>query len=82
MFQCRQQNFETYLELFEYFKYATIVITQYDGSIGQDMGLVNHLGSKEDVQKMFLEVRLVHKSDEVLYSELNIFMHNSYINVK
>ena len=46
------------------------------------MGLVNHLGSKEDVQKMFLEVRLVHKSDEVLYSELNIFMQNSYINIK
>ena len=35
------------------------VITKYDGSIGQGSGLVNHLGSKEDAQEIFLEVRLV-----------------------
>ena len=39
------------------------VITQYDGSIGKDTGLVNHLGSKEDGQEKFLAVGLLQNSD-------------------
>ena len=46
VFRCRQKKFEKNQEFFERFKNSTRIITQYDGSIGQDMGLVNHLGSK------------------------------------
>ena len=58
------------------------IITQNDGSIGQDTGLVNHLGQKEDAQETFLSVGMVQNSDKVGYYELKIYMHSSYINVK
>ena len=56
------------------------VITQYDGSIGQETVILNQLGSKQYAQEKFLAVRLVHNSDEVRYAELKIYMHNSYVN--
>ena len=58
------------------------VITQYDGSAGQETGLNNHLGSKEDVQEKFLEVGLVQNSYEVRYSQLKIYIQDSYVNGK
>ena len=82
VFRFRQQIFEKKLDYFERFKNITSVITQYDGSIGQHMGLVNHLGSKEYAQEKFLAVRLVHNSDEVRYVELEKYMHNNYVNCK
>ena len=82
VFRFRQQKFGTNQDFFERFKNSTSVLTEYDGSIAQDMGLVNHRGSKEDVQGEFLAVGLVQKSDEVRYSELRIYMHNNYVNVK
>ena len=63
VFRCRKHKFETNQYYFESFKDATSIITQYDGSIGQDRGLVNQLGSKEDVQEKFLAVGLIHNSD-------------------
>ena len=44
--RCRKQKLETNQEYFESFKNDMKIITQYDGSIGKDTGLVNHLGSK------------------------------------
>ena len=55
-------------------------ITKYYGSIRQDTGLVNHLGSKEDAQEKLLAVGMVHNSDKVRYAELKIYMHNRYVN--
>ena len=46
----------------ERFKKATYVAVQYDSSIVQGMGFVNHLGSKEDAQEKFLAVKLVQNS--------------------
>ena len=46
------------------------------------MGLVKYLGSKEDAQKHFLVVGLVHKPDKIIHTELNKYMHNSYVNGK
>ena len=46
------------------------IITQYYGSIVQDTGLVNHLGSKEDAQKKFLAFELIQKSDKEIYDDL------------
>ena len=43
-------------------------ITKYYGSIRQDTGLVNHLGSKEDAQEKLLAVGMVHNSDKVRYA--------------
>ena len=65
VFQYRQYKFGRNQELFERFKNATSVITQYDGSIEQNTGLVNHLGSKEYAQEKFLEFGLVQNPDEV-----------------
>ena len=59
VFWCRQKKFETNQEYFERFKNATGVITQYDGSIGQETGLVVHPVLKEDAQETFLAVGLV-----------------------
>ena len=78
--RCRQHRFETKQEYFGSFNNATSVISQHAGSIGQDAGLVIHLGSKEDTQEKFLEVRLVHKSDEERYADIKLYMHNTYIN--
>ena len=55
------------------------VITQYGGSIRQDTGLVNHLGSKEVSQRKSLAVRIVHNYDKVSYSELKQYIHNIYV---
>ena len=44
--------------------------------------LVIHFGSKKDAQEKFLEVILIQNSYKVRYSELNICMHNSYVNGK
>ena len=52
VFWCRQQKIETNQEYFERFKNAMSIITQHEGSIGQETGLVNHLGSKEDTQEI------------------------------
>ena len=41
------------------------VITKHDRSIGLSMGLVNHLGPKEDSHEKFLAVGMVQKSDEL-----------------
>ena len=46
------------------------------------MILVNHLGSKEDAQEKFLAVGMVQNSDEVIYTELKLYMHNSYVSDK
>ena len=56
------------------------VITQHGGSIVQEPGLVNNLGSKEDAKETFLAVKMVQSSDEIIYSELKQYMHNRYIN--
>ena len=53
------------------------VITQYGGSIGQELVLVNKLVSKEDDQENFLAVKMVQSSDKIIYSELKQYMHNS-----
>ena len=65
MLRCRQHKFETNQEYFERFKNATGVITQYDGPIGKDTGLISHIGSEEDAQEKFLAVGMVQKSDEL-----------------
>ena len=80
MFCCRKHKFETNQEYFDIFNNAMRVITQYDGSIGQDMGLVRHLVPKEDAQEKFLAVGLVQNSEKLRYAEPNIYIHNSYIN--
>ena len=46
------------------------------------MGLVNYLGSKEDVQETLLAVGMVQNSDKVRYADLKIYMHNIYVNGK
>ena len=81
VFRCRQHKFETNEDYFERFNNSMSVITQYDGSVGQDTGLLNHLGSKKDAQEKFLAVGLVQNSDKVRYADLKIYMHDSYINV-
>ena len=61
VFRYRQHKFETNQEYFERFKNSTSFITQYDGSIGQDTGLISHLGSKEGAQEKLLAFGMVHK---------------------
>ena len=46
VFQYRHHKFDVRKEFFESFKNATSAIIQYYGSIGQGMGLLNHLGPK------------------------------------
>ena len=82
VFRCRQQKFVTNQEYFERFKNSTSIITQYEGPIGQNTGLVNHLRSKEDAQEKFLAVGLVQNSEKLRCSEMKIYMHNSYVNGK
>ena len=41
-----QQKFETNQEFFERFKNSASFITQYERSIRQDTGIINHLSSK------------------------------------
>ena len=43
-------TFETKQESFERFNNSMSVINKYDRSIGQDIGLGNHVVSKEDAQ--------------------------------
>ena len=56
VFQCRQQKFEMNQEFFKCFKNSTSTTIQYEGSIGQNTGFVNQLGSKEDTQEKFQAV--------------------------
>ena len=75
-------KFETKQESFERFNNSMSVINKYDRSIGQDIGLVNHIGSNEYSQEWFLAIVQVQNSDKFRYADLKMYMLNSSVKVE